>query len=356
MAEEASGEKVFPASARKRREARKKGQVAKSPELTSALVMMGLVVAVRMATTNGIVFNDLSSNLHNSFAFNPSQTTLNLTTIREWQRSIAFEIAQLVGPAMAVALVIALISNIAQVGLVITPEALVPDMNRVNPANAFKRMFSVRGTVELVKGILKICLIGWISYSTLRDNIPSIVNSLGEPFVPFIGAVGDLVWSLGIHVTSALLILAALDYGYQRYDFEKTMKMTRDEMKQEMKQSDGDPFIKQRIRQKQRQMAQKRMMQEVPTATVVVTNPTHFAVALRYDKAMGAPKVVARGQDLIALRIKEIAKENGVPTVENRPVARALFNDVRLGAEIPGHLYQAVAEILAFVYKMKKAA
>ena len=154
----------------------------------------------------------------------------------------------------------------------------------------------------------------------------------------------------------SLAIIAFADYAYQRYEFEKKMKMTREEMKQEMKQSDGDPLIKQKIRQKQRQMAQRRMMERVPKATVVITNPTHFAVALLYERGSRAPIVVARGQDLTALRIKEIAREHGVPTVENRPVARALYHEVRLGREIPASLYQAVAEILAFVYRTKKAA
>ena len=356
MSEESSGEKVFPASPRKRQEARKKGQVAKSPELSGALVLLAMAIALHMALTSGVAYNEFQQAVHQAFAFNPHPDGMDLHTANLWQMKIAMAVLILVAPALLAALAVGMIANIAQVGLSFTPETMAPDFKRLNPMNAVKRIFSVHGTVDLAKGLLKTTLIAWICWSTLRDNMPLIASSLQLPFTSFLEQIGGVLWTLGLHVCFALAFIAVADYAYQRYDFEKNMKMTREEMKQEMKQSDGDPLIKQKIRQKQRAMAQKRMMDKVPTATVVVTNPTHFAVALKYEKGSRAPVVVARGQDLTALRIKEIAREHGVPTVENRPVARALYHEVRLGREIQASLYQAVAEILAFVYKTKKAA
>ncbi len=337
-------------------EARKKGQVAKSPELSGALVLLAMAIALRMALTSGVAYDEFGQAMHQAFAFNPHPAGLDMHAASIWQMKIAFAVLILVAPALLAALTVGMIANIAQVGLTFTPETMAPDFKRLNPMNAVKRIFSSHGAVDLVKGLLKTALIAWICWSTLRDNMPLIASSLQLPFVAFLSQIGEVLWTLGLHVCFALAFIAVADYAYQRYEFEKNMKMTREEMKQEIKQTDGDPHIKQRIRQKQRAMAKKRMMDKVPTATVVVTNPTHFAVALSYEKGSRAPVVVARGQDLTALRIKEIAREHGVPTVENRPVARALYHEVRLGREIPASLYQAVAEILAFVYKTKKAA
>jgi flagellar biosynthetic protein FlhB len=351
-----SGEKVFPASIRKRREARKHGQVARSPDLSGALVLLAMTVALRTALTHGVIFSSLLQMLHSAFTFSAHPVGFDIGTARNWQLTIADAGAEMILPALLAAVTLGVLANVMQVGLNVSPESLVPDFTRVNPATGFKRIFSVQGLMLLIKGLAKMGMISWICWTTVRDNLPMIESALQLPFVEFLAHIGDLLWSVGIHVSAVLFILALADYSFQKYDFEKNLRMTREEMKQEIKQTDGDPLIRQKIRQKQRAMAQKRMMQQVPKATVVVTNPTHFAVALRYDKTMTAPTVVARGQDLIALSIKEIARENKVPTVENRPVARALYYDVRLGGEIPPQLYKAVAEILAFVYRGRRAA
>ncbi len=354
MAEDQS-EKVFPASTRKRNEARKKGQVAKSHELSGALVVLALLIAIRTATVHGIVFDSFRTDFQTAFAFNPHPMSMDMEVAHQWQLTIARGVAVLIVPAMLAAVALGLVTNFAQVGINITPQALKPDFNRVNPASGFKRMFSVHGLVELLKGLLKMTLIGWICWTTINGAIPLIANGMNLPFIPFISQIGELLWSLGLRVCLVLFILALADYTYQKYDFEKNLRMTREEMKQEMKQTDGDPLIKQKIRQRQRAIATKRMMQQVPKADVVITNPTHFAVAIKYDsKSMTAPKVVARGMDFVAQTIKEIAKEHKVPTVENVAVARALYHDVPLGKEIPQEMYQAVAEILAFVYRTKR--
>jgi flagellar biosynthetic protein FlhB len=356
MAEEPVGDKVFPASPRKLREARKRGQVARSPDLSGALVLLAMTVALRMALTHGVIYNSLTEMLASAFAFTAHPGQFDLSTARVWQLTISQAAAVMILPALLAAVTLGVLTNVMQVGLYVTPESLVPDFTRLNPANGFKRVFSMQGLALLGKGIAKMGLITWICWTTVQGNLPMIEAALQLPFVFFLSRIGDLLWAVGIHVAAVLFSLALADYAFQRHEFDKNMRMTREEMKQEIKQTDGDPLIRQKIRQKQRAMAQKRMMQQVPKATVVVTNPTHFAVALRYEKNMTAPTVVARGQDLVALAIKEIARENKVPVVENRPVARALYYEVRLGSEIPPQLYKAVAEILAFVYRTRRAA
>jgi flagellar biosynthetic protein FlhB len=356
MAEEAGGEKVFPATPRKRREARKKGQVARSPDLSAAFVLLAMVIALRFALTNGVMFESLKEMLLSAFSFDPRPHGFDMNSVRALQIMVAESAGRIMAPALLSALVLAVVANVMQVGIYFTPELLLPDFTRLNPMNGVKRTFSAQGAVQLLKGFLKMALISWICWTTIQANLPVIQTALDLPFEGFLSKVGEIIWDIAIHVAAVLFILAAADYAFQRFEFEKNMRMSREELKQEMKQTDGDPLLRQRIRQKQRALAQKRMMQQVPKATVVVTNPTHFAVALRYERAMGAPMVVARGQDLIALRIKEIAMENKVPIVENKPVARALYYDVRLGQEIPPQLYQAVAEILAFVYRGRRAA
>jgi flagellar biosynthetic protein FlhB len=356
MPEQAAGEKVFPASPKKRMEARKKGQVVRSVDFTAAIVLLAMLIAIRVAVTNGIVFDELKADLYSYFLFMPHMVVFDFRTVRELELRAAQDVAILVAPPLLAAVVLALISNVAQVGLVVSGEGLIPDFNRVNPATGIKRLLSRRGGVELLKGICKFALVGWVCWRTVDSNKELIVNALALPFMKFLTNIGELCWTLGLHVCTALLILAAADYGYQKYEYEQQMKMTRDEMKQEMKNSDGDPQIKQKIRQRQRAMSQKRMMEKVKKATVVVTNPTHFAVALLYEKEISAPIVVARGADLVALRIKEIAKEHRVPIVENKAIARALYNEVRLDRPIPPQLYKAVAEIIAFVYRTKRAA
>ena len=210
--------------------------------------------------------------------------------------------------------------------------------------------------MELLKGLLKLSLISGLCWGTLHGAWESgeLLRLCRSPLPNTLETVGALLWTLGLRVAAVLFLLAAADYAYQRYEYEKGLRMSITEIKQEMKQSDGDPHTKSRIRRLQREMSKRRMMQDVPKATVVVTNPTHYAVALLYEPGMGAPKVLAKGQDEIARRIKEIARENNVPLVENRPLAQALHRAVEIGHEIPGDLYEAVAQVLAFVFRTHK--
>ncbi|MDR3710607.1 MAG: flagellar biosynthesis protein FlhB [Capsulimonadaceae bacterium] len=352
MSEDSSGEKVFPATDRKRKEARKKGQVARSMELSAAFVMLTLIAWLRFSLTTGQGVNDLFGAFQTAFRFNPHPDALTIRSTTDILREATIWSLRLMLPGMLIAMAIGFLVNVFQVGFSFSWEALAPKFDKVNPLTGMKRMLSRHGAVESFKGTAKIAIIGWMSYSLVMDRFPLLISAAQQDLVSFLSAIGNLLWAIALRATSFLIVLAIADYAYQRFEFEKNLKMTHTEMKQELKQSEGDPLIKQRIRQTQKSMSQKRMMQRVPSATVVITNPTHFAVALQYEAgAMTAPIVVAKGQDFIAQQIKKIALEADVPMVENVALARLLYKEVEIGREVPPHLYKAIAEVLAFVYR-----
>jgi flagellar biosynthetic protein FlhB len=262
----------------------------------------------------------------------------------------------LAGPGLLLAGTVGLVSGIAQVGFFFSTEALAPKFEKINPATGIKRLFSKLGLIETFKGSLKIGLIAWSTYVVLQNDMPLLISASQNQLVTFIGAVGNTVWEIALRVAGVLLVVAVADYGVQKFEFEKNLRMTHQEMKQELKMAEGDPVIRQRIRQQQKNISQRRMMEKVPKATVVITNPTHFAVALQYEKGENkAPIVVAKGQDFIAQQIKKVAREANVPIVENVELARKLYREVEIGREIPPQLYKAVAEVLAFVYRMHRS-
>jgi flagellar biosynthetic protein FlhB len=230
----------------------------------------------------------------------------------------------------------------------------MPNLNKLNPLEGFKRLFSKTAFVELVKSIFKIGIIGYVIYDYLKGNIevvPELLNMNIESSAVFIG---NTIINIGIRAAAVLLILSIFDYAYQIWDYEKSIRMSKQEIRDEYKEIEGNPQIKSKIKEKQRQLALRRMMAEVPNADVIITNPTHFAVAVRYDaNASDAPQVIAKGKDLIAQKIKETAKENKVPIVENKPLAQALYKSVEIGENIPSELYKAVAEVLAYVYSLR---
>ena len=345
-------EKSFPATPKRRQEARAKGQVARSSEFGAALTLLAVVLALH-ALLPGEGGLSLLRDLQSTFQFNPHDSAFTFETVHQWHtRALGWE-AKIVLPVLLLAVALGLVSGVGQVGFAVTPEALAPQWNRVNPATGLKRLLSTRGTVEALKGLLKMGLVGGVCYATLRGGIESgdLLRTMHEPLTEVVSVVGGLIWALGLRVSVILMILAVADYAYQKYEFEKSLKMSLSEIKQEAKQSDGDPQIKAKIRRLQREMSKRRMMQDVPKADVVITNPTHFAVALTYDGGGSAPKVVAKGQDEVAARIREVARENKVPLVENKPLARTLYSTVEIGREIPADLFEAVAQVLAFVYR-----
>ena len=267
-----------------------------------------------------------------------------------------YEVLKMMGltlaPVLATAVVAGFIANIMQVGFMFTTESIQFKLDKLDPIKGAKRIFSVRALVELLKSILKISIVGFVAFFVLWNRMDEIIVLSHLPVSDAIVLIADISVKVGLYAAIALFCIAILDYMYQKYDFEKNIRMSKQDIKDEYKNSEGDPLIKSKIKQKQREMAMQRMMQEVPNADVVITNPTHFAIALKYDETKSdAPLVVAKGVDFVAQKIKYIAKENDVIMVENRPLARALYDQTEVGQAIPEEFFKAVAEILAFVYK-----
>ena len=257
-------------------------------------------------------------------------------------------------PVMCVILVTALSINFAQVGFNFTMEPLIPNFDKINPLSGFGRLFSKRSLVELFKSLLKIAIIGGFVYRFMMKQTKQVPTLISVELIDSLHLTASLILDLVFNISTVLFIMAVFDYMYQWWENQESMKMSKEDIKQEFKQAEGDPQIKGKIKARQRAMAMQRMMQDVPKADVVVTNPTHFAVALKYDQNMLAPVVVAKGQNLIAQKIKEIAKDHKVIIVENKMLARALYAAVEISHPVPHELYQAVAEVLAYVYKLKK--
>jgi flagellar biosynthetic protein FlhB len=293
-------------------------------------------------------------NIAREIFFNLSATQLNQENVYAYFLSQAPELFLLMAPLMLGLLVVGCFANIIQVGFLFTLEPLIPKMERISLTKGFTNLVSKRRLVELLKSLLKVILIGCIGYSILTSawqHCDELGNmEVAEAFV----YAAKLTFKVGVFMSGALLVLALCDYAYQRWEHEQNIKMTREEFEEELKRTEGDPKIRARIRRLQREMSRSRMMQEVPMADVVVVNPYEIAVALQYNPALEAPKVVAKGARLIAAKIKEIAKDADVPIVENRPLAQTLFKTVDLGESIPAELYKAVAEILAYVYQLKR--
>ena len=352
MAEESSQEKTEQATPKRREEARKKGQVARSSELSSvAILMSGILI---LGALGSYMYTKLSSFMVDvlSNASFVELTLINITVILEtWFKQYLW----IVGPLIILLVLSALIVNYAQVGILFTAEPLIPKANRISPLSGIKRIFSSKGLVELLKGLFKIAAVAIVTFFTIRAELEGVVSYMDLGVGQIFLSSGDLIQSLFFRIVLLLLIMALLDYAFQRWDYEKNLRMTRQQVKEEFKQQEGDPLITARIRNLQREMSRKRMMDDVSTADVIITNPTHVAVALKYDiENMQAPLVLAKGQRLVAERIKELGRQAGVPLVENKPLARALFKAVGIGDEIPEDLFKAVAQVLAFVFQLKQ--
>ncbi|MFQ3548297.1 MAG: flagellar biosynthesis protein FlhB [Armatimonadota bacterium] len=337
---------------RKRQEARQEGQVAKSMELNSALVLLGGLLIVKF---NGPwIVSRLKELAIDSFGYvhtsDFNQVELSAHLVRILLRVGVTLVPLLVGVA-----VIGFISSASQVGLVLSSKSLQMKGERLNPLPGIARMFSKRSFVELTKAIIKVTIIGIIVYKYIKDKYAEISSLATGDYFHTVSVIGSFTLDLLLRASIAMLIIAIFDYAYQRYHHEQQIKMTKQEVKEDYKRSEGDPLIKSRIKQRQREIVSSMQMKNVPTADVVVTNPTHYAVALKYDSEVSeAPVVVAKGQRLKAQKIKEIAKQHNVPMVENVQLARALYATTEVGDEIPADLYQAVAEILAYVYSLTK--
>lgn len=347
-----TGEKSEQATPRRREEARRKGQVFKSSDLNAAVIMAAGAIAAYLS------YPYIIQSLHDFTALYLLERTSADFTI-QYANQLMLEVLYLLGkmvlPIMAACFIAALLISYLQVGFVFTAEPLAPKLERINPVQGFKRIFSKRALVELLKSLLKVVVTGWIVYSVIRKYYYIFPRFVDMELVVTLQALAQIVFEMAMKVGIFFIIIGILDYLYQWYEHEKTLKMSKYDVKQEYKETEGDPQIKARQRQIQREAAMRRMMAEVPKADVIITNPTHFAVALRYDiDAMEAPMVVAKGQDFVAAKIKEIGAEHEVMIVENPLLARTLYYSVDIGQTVPEELYQAVAEVLAFVYRQKK--
>lgn len=339
---------------KKLRDAKEKGNVARSADLTAAAVLLaGAELLGRGGSHLALSLRAVMADAVSADALSPNPGDLGQVVART-----VIAVGWGVAPLMLGLMVVAVAANVLQVGFALHPEKLAPDVNHLNPAKGIKRLFGGgRGPVGLLMNLAKLGVVGGVAYSAIHSRMAEIVALQQLPALGVFGFGVEVIWTLATRTAWALLVLALLDYAFQRYTTNKQLRMTKEEVKREMKEMDGDPLMKQRRRQIALQRAREAIRKSVPTADVVVTNPTHFAVALKYDDGkMRAPVVVAKGADLLAQRIREAAALHGVPVVERKPLARALFDGVPVGGEIPEDLYGAVAEILAYVYDLDARA
>ncbi|EEQ48366.1 flagellar biosynthesis protein FlhB [Selenomonas flueggei] len=345
----AGGEKTEEPTAKKRADARKKGQVGRSQELNTAFVLLIGFFSLKLLWD----YIYLSIAGYTTYVFSNLNQVVDAENILRIFIGIAIVLAKTAFPIMFAIMLIGLAINFFQVGLTFNTESIEFKLDKLNPINGFGRIFSKRSLVELAKSFFKILVIGFFLYRFIHEQILAMPQFMFFDLTTSLSLVAEIIFHMAFIVIGVIMVMALMDYGYQKWQTTQDLKMTKQEVKDEMKQSEGDPQIKGKIRQKQRQMAMARMMKEVPKADVIITNPTHFAIALSYQQGMSAPLVVAKGQDIVAQRIKEIAREARVPIVENKPLARAIYAAVQIGDAIPQELYQAVAEVLAYVYRLK---
>ena len=349
------GEKTEPATDKKLRDARDEGKVAKSKELTAAfdLIVLFLVLKVFMSFV-GEKLLGFFSYIYNRMPdfLNETQKDMSSVTVRNFMNDIILQFLLTCLPFFIFGVVVTILVSIVQVGWKVTTKPMAPKLDKFNPINGFKRIFSKDAIFELIKSVLKIGVILYMAYSSIKSHQNDIFILYELPLKRAVALVGDIIINTGLKISIVYLIVGIVDYIYNKHKFNEDMKMTKQEVKDEFKSTEGDPAIKGQQRKRMQEASQRRMMQDVPKADVVITNPTHFAVAIKYDADTNqAPVVTAKGQDYVAMKIKEIARDNNIRIVENKPLARMLFHNVELGAEIPPELYQSVAEILAMIYK-----
>lgn len=338
----------------RREQMRKQGKVAMSRELLS--VVMLLMVGGGLYFSGAHFVTQFQLLCEQFFRFDQWKVIdkiglfeLSVAAVKSW--------GWMVLPVFSIAFFAGIIACAAQIGFYVTWEPLTPNMGRINPLNGFKRIFSAKGIFEAPKVVLKMGIAGIILWFFIKGLVPQVGSMMQMDPAEVISFQLTIVAKLFFMLVMALAVMAAMDYAWQKFQHEREMKMTRKEVKDEMKLREGDPLIKARVRTIQRRIASQRMMEAVPKADVVITNPTHLAVALKYDQdEMAAPKVVAKGAGHIAKKIRELARTNQVPVVENKPLARTLFKQIEIGRYIPRELYKAVAEVLAYVYRLKRAA
>ena len=352
------GEKTEPATSKKLDDVRKEGQVAKSKELISAVSLLALFVLIKVYI--GIVGEKLLKvfqDFYNTFdkIISSSATGLPMNLSLEAVKQMLISIVLIAAPFLIVAVIIAFLLNVLQQKWMVTAKPLQPKASKISPLSGFKRIFSVKQLVELLKAIAMMAVIGIVAYQTIKDKLPLILTFYNIPLYTAIAAVGNILVDMGIRVSAVFLIIGFADLIFQRHKFKTDNMMTKQEVKDEFKNSEGDPQVKGQVKRRMMEISRRRMMEALPEADVVITNPTHFAVALKYEPNSGkAPVVIAKGADYLAFQIKDKAKEYHIEIVENKPLARILYHNVDIGMEIPPELYQVEAEIVARVLQPGK--
>lgn len=336
---------------KKKKDARKQGNIAKSAEVNKAMTFIAILVVIYMMS--GSIISELQGFIVNILSGDFSMT-MNDNTIKILMFKVMMSFMKIVLPISLIIMVFGILGSLIQTGLFFSMESLKPKFSKLNPLTGLKNMFSMKAIVNLIKSMVVICIMIYLGYSFMSKNFEGIIKS-GDIYLPYMfNIVLDLIKSILTSITLAVAVVAVLDYGYEKFSHKKGLKMTKQEVKEEYKQMEGDPHIKGKIKQKQRQMANQRMMQAVPSSTVILTNPTHISIAIRYEQGKDTtPIVVAKGVDEVAFRIREIAKSHDIPIIENVPLARLIYKEVDIDQEIPEEMYKAVAEVLVAVYKIK---
>ena len=351
------GEKTEPATAKKLKDAREDGKVTKSKELTAAfdLIVLFLVLKIFISFVGERlvgIFDYVYSRMPDFLEIN--STGVSSVAASHYMADILLQMLLTMLPFLLFGFVITFLVNVVQVGWKVTGKPLKPDLNKFNPLNGFKRIISKDSLFELLKSIIKIAVIFWVAYSRVKNHKEELFILYEIPLNQAIALIGSVIIDTGLYISIVYLVIGFADFAYQKHKFNEDMKMTKQEVKDEFKNTEGDPQIKGRQRRKMQETSQRRMMHDVPKADVVITNPTHLAVAVKYDADVNtAPVVLAKGEEYVAQKIKEVARENNIEIVENKPLARMLYHNVDIGAEIPPELYQAVAEVLAAIYKAR---
>jgi len=347
-----SSGKTEKATPKKRQDLRKKGQVMQSREVTANFILLIVFLSFR------VLGNYLYREMKIVFNFFMSESAAyNLSDPKEIMRVLTFaaiEIAKMAAPFFIIAVVVGILGSYVQIGFLFTLEPIKPKFSNISPLKGLKRIFSARSLFELVKSIAKVIIIAWVAWSSIKAEFLNFTKLMALEMGPIVMYILDSAVGIGIKICLALMAISAVDYFFQWRRYEKDIRMTKQEVKEEYKQLEGNPEVRSKIKQKQREISMRRMLKDVPKADVVITNPTHFAVAIKYEpQKKPAPYVIAKGADFMAQRIKEIARESKVEIVENKPLAQALYHTVDIGEVIPPELYKAVAEVLAFVYNLQ---